>query len=380
MALAAAGVLAASPHNTQPWLFHVGADAIEIHAVPERHLGAFDPYRREMMIALGCAVENMVQAAPGQGLVATTVATPNEPTRIAHLALTPGPRAEAPLAAAIVLRHTNRFPYDTHRPVAAGVLSALQGQASDPAVRLVLVPRDSELGHRFSTATIAATQQIIDDDDMDTWSARWTRSSRADIDRERSGLTLAGAGLDRFTEALGAMLPPTGAKTQGRYWLDMTRSHALPTAAAFGMLFVKDPYDRVQSLQAGRLWQRLHLTGTLLGLAMQPLNQIPEAIDREKQLGKPAAMAASVATLLPDAAWHLTFGLRLGLSNEASDSSTPTPAHGRRHPCMKKLLDAVPGGSAIVLGDKVCFFLKNALSGDGLNLPCAQAVRLSRRR
>ncbi|HEX7775815.1 MAG TPA: hypothetical protein VF449_04740, partial [Parvibaculum sp.] len=47
MALAAAGILAANPHNTQPWIFHVADDRIELYADTARNLGAFDPYLRE---------------------------------------------------------------------------------------------------------------------------------------------------------------------------------------------------------------------------------------------------------------------------------------------------------------------------------------------
>src|SRR4029453_6895089 len=58
-----AGILAASPHNTQPWLFGVSGHTIEVHADRARHLGTFDPFRREMHLGLGCAIENFVCAA-----------------------------------------------------------------------------------------------------------------------------------------------------------------------------------------------------------------------------------------------------------------------------------------------------------------------------
>lgn len=312
MALAAAGILAASPHNTQPWLFRVGQHAIDVHAVPSRHLGAFDPFRREMDIALGCAVENMVQAAPGQGLSVTVSPVAGEPTRIARLSLATASARAAPLAAAIIHRHTDRHPYDTSRPVDPGLLADLEGLADDPGVRLVIMPRSTESFQRFGEATVAATETIVADHEMNAWSHHWTRSDRATVDRDRSGLTLPVAGLDRFTELVGPLLPPLDAKTEGAYWLNLTRDQAVPTAGAFGMLLVKDPYDRTQSLAAGRLWQRLHLRGTLLGLGMQPLNQIPEVIDRERQLNKPPAMVAQIAPLLPDPAWRPTFGFRLG--------------------------------------------------------------------
>lgn len=36
----------------------------------------------------------------------------------------------------------------------------------------------------------------------------------------------------------------------------------IPTASAFGALVTTDPLDPTTRLQAGRLWQRLHLTAT----------------------------------------------------------------------------------------------------------------------
>lgn len=321
LALAAAGVLAASPHNTQPWLFHVGRDQIDVHLVLNRNLGAFDPYRREMATALGCAVENMVQAAAGQNLLATVMPVTGEETRVARVALSPRTGQVAPLAAAIVRRHTNRHPYESDRAVPPSLLDKLQALATDPTVRLMLMSRGSDNYRRFGDETIAATETIIVDAAMSEASHRWTRSSRADVDRERSGLTLAGAGLDRLTETIGALLPPVDAQAEGHYWLDLTRKTAVPTAAVFGLLLVRDPYDRAQSLTAGRLWQRLHLAGTLLGLGMQPLNQIPEVIDRERDLGRPAAIAARIASLIVDRAWHPTFGFRLGYPTRSAAAS-----------------------------------------------------------
>ena len=67
VALVAAGILASNPHNTQPWIFRLSDKQIDILADTSRNLGSFDPYLREMHIGLGCAIENMVLAAPANG-------------------------------------------------------------------------------------------------------------------------------------------------------------------------------------------------------------------------------------------------------------------------------------------------------------------------
>src|SRR5437660_1179645 len=67
LALVAAAILASNPHNSQPWLFRVGERHVELFADPSRHLGTIDPFRREMHLGLGCALENIAVAARGLG-------------------------------------------------------------------------------------------------------------------------------------------------------------------------------------------------------------------------------------------------------------------------------------------------------------------------
>src|ERR1700681_4275682 len=56
-------ILAANPHDTQPWLFAAAGDTITVIADRARNLGSFDPFRREMHLGLGCALENLTVAA-----------------------------------------------------------------------------------------------------------------------------------------------------------------------------------------------------------------------------------------------------------------------------------------------------------------------------
>ena len=58
LGLVAAAILASNPHNSQPWLFRVGERHVELFADPSRHLGTIDPFRREMHLGLGCALES----------------------------------------------------------------------------------------------------------------------------------------------------------------------------------------------------------------------------------------------------------------------------------------------------------------------------------
>src|ERR1700735_4837678 len=55
LALVRAAILAASPHNTQPWLFKVTNTSIELYIDTKRNVGALDPYLREEHIGMGWA-------------------------------------------------------------------------------------------------------------------------------------------------------------------------------------------------------------------------------------------------------------------------------------------------------------------------------------
>ena len=84
----AAGVLAANPHNTQPWRIRAGDDRVEVYSDPRRRMPANDASGREHYAGLGSAVENMVVAAGGVGRAAevTQFPDPASPDLVARLA------------------------------------------------------------------------------------------------------------------------------------------------------------------------------------------------------------------------------------------------------------------------------------------------------
>ena len=110
------------------------------------------------------------------------------------------------------------------------------------------------------------------------------------------------------------MLPPTSEKALDDGWLSSTRA-TLNATPVLGLLTVRDLYDKPQTLYAGRVWQRLHLWATANGLAAQPVNQMLEVVDRERQLKQSAQMASVLDELTRDSAWRPTFAFRLGYPN-----------------------------------------------------------------
>jgi hypothetical protein len=304
--IASAAILAASPYDTQPWLFRLGANRIDVVADTARSLAGLDPYRRELYMGLGCAIENACVAAPSQGLAAKVTLLPNgsgsDPAAI--VAFEPTIAAPHPHHEAIALRHTHRGPYQRDRQVEETVLNALMGQATAPGVKLLLIDAHGIEGRIFSDAMMAATQRILD--------VAALREGR------HAGVKAAVPdGTDTSEAALG--------KADAN-WLEATRTVTCATASIFGLIMVRGSRaDHRLHMEAGRLWQRLHLEGTARGLAMQPMNHHIEVIDYEAWSGGTSSMAEHLDFGADWKGWEPIFGFRAGYAAGAAPTSARRP-------------------------------------------------------
>ena len=309
----AAAILAANPHNTQPWIFHVTAERVELFADPTRRAGTLDALDREHHIGLGCALENLVLAASARGYTATVTLLPDgtDPTHVATVALAAGPSGASALHDAIGDRHSNRGPY-TDAAIPADVVATL-GAVSDGldgvSVRWFTTPADRAA---LGTLIIDATRAIIDDEQQSKDSFAWFRNNRDDIDTHMDGLTLDAQGLSALVLAVGKILPATSRTAGDSFWLDQTRTVHTATAAAYGVITVANPDEPVQQLIGGRLLQRIHLAATVQGLGLQHMNQITERIDRDASLSQQSTFAAGMDALLAQPDGHALSTFRIG--------------------------------------------------------------------
>ncbi len=312
--LVRAAVLAASPHNTQPWLFRVAGSRIELFADPARNIGTIDPFLREMHVGLGCALENLVLAARAGGhrTVLTLLPAGAETAHVATLELASGDPDSSPLFAAIPHRHTNRGPYDAALPVGPQMYKALAALGPDlPGVGVVWFTSDAQR-RRIGELIVAATKAIIGDRQQAADSAKWLRMSWDKVQRHRDGITLDAAGLPPAILGVAKMLPELSPEQSDAAWLKATQETQVATAMGYGLLVVRNVRDNAQRLQGGRLWQRIHLWAAANGLAVQPLNQMPERADREASLGVEPVYGAALRELVGDPAWQALMPFRIG--------------------------------------------------------------------
>ncbi len=312
--LVRAAILAASPHNSQPWLFQVTETQIKLYADHRRAIGTVDPFLREMHIGLGCALENLELAAAAQGYTTQVTLLPDalDETLVARIALAPGSATISDLYPMIPRRHTDRYPYDTARGVPAATLDALGALGGDPAVRVFWFA-DADRHKQLGTLLVEAAQAFVLDPAQDGDTARWWRGTWQEIEQHHDGITLDAAGLPDLTRAVGKMLPSASQEQQDSTFLKNIAAQ-VATAGAFGVLAVHDAQDRKQQLGAGRVWQRMHLWATKEGLALQPLNQVVERAAREAVLGSTPYFGTALQAAMNDSARHALLAFRIGYS------------------------------------------------------------------
>ena len=284
--LVRAAILAANPHNIQPWLFRVSEKQIDVYVDTSRHLGKIDPFLRELFIGVGCAIENLVLAAAANGYATQVTLIPDatDESYAARVDLASGPTTLSPLYEAIPRRSTNRGPYERNRPIDQSILDQFTALNDDPDLRMIWLT-SAEAHQQFGDATIEATKAFIADEEQNLDSEAKFRQSRSAIERYRDGLTIDVQPVPDFMKALIKMAPETPPGSGSSTFLRLTADVHVPTAAIFGLMTVPDGRAADQRLRTGRFWQRLHLWATTQGLAMQPISQLLERVDREVELG-----------------------------------------------------------------------------------------------
>jgi hypothetical protein len=334
LALVRAAILAASPHNTQPWLFKVTNSEIELYLDTSRNVGALDPFLREEHIGMGCALENLVLSAAPNGYTAnvellpgTLGPIPAEPARklVARVALAPSKREESELYQAIPRRHTNRAAFDAQAPVPLQFVDALRHLTSDdPDVRVALFTQEADR-RRIVEISSAANTELYSDPEIHRASEEWVRTNWGAVQKFRDGLTVDAFGLPPIATAVVKTMPVWMLNWAASLGGAPDYSNLMLSAPLIGIITVQDRYAQQSCLRAGRLWQRAHLLATARGLAGRPCNEAVEMIDHERALGRRAHRAALLAEVLGATAWQPTFVFYMGSPLQPARASPRRP-------------------------------------------------------
>ena len=279
---------APSGHNTQPWFFTLGADAITITPDFSKRLPVVDPDDRELFISLGCAAENLRIAANHYGY-ATTTAVSAAGTITVRLDKQPGAQLD-PLFAQIPLRQTNRARYDGRNIPQAlldGILAAAQ---SDDTVRLRVWDKNAPQFAQLAELVMDGNRAQLGDEAFKRELLSWIRFNKAHSERTLDGLSYAVMGAPNLPAWISrpiirAML---NAKRQNR-------SDRAKIASSSHLLLIASTEDNPATwLATGRTLLAL----TQHGIAHAYLNQPCEVPAQRTQLAQLPALGGKQPQIL----------------------------------------------------------------------------------
>ena len=258
-------ILAPNPHNRQPWLAELQSDdMLLIHRDKTLNLPETDPFDRQLTIGMGCFLELLRMAAADDGYGLETKLFPQgEEGAVASIRFTKGGTID-PLFAHVFDRHTNREGY-ADRAIAPDAQAALSGFAT-----IKSSPEDVA-ALRTLTMEAMATEMTTQHTMME--SVDLMRFGKTEIEANPDGISLGGPFLESLM--LAGMLSREDQADQNsasfKQGFDMMQQ-GLSATPAYAV--VTSPGNtRLDQINAGRDWVRVHLAATGMGLSMQPVSQ-----------------------------------------------------------------------------------------------------------
>ncbi|MEO8636141.1 MAG: hypothetical protein ABI587_12780 [Gemmatimonadales bacterium] len=276
-------VLAPSSHNSQPWLFRLRENALELFADRSRALPVVDPEDRELIISCGVALRFLRVALNhfGQGVRVALLPSVASPDLLARVTLTgvvqPSPRAHK-LFSAITGRRTNRFPFND-APVPEPLLGRARNLADKEGAWLQTLTGDTD---RSALAELIAEgdRQQLADRRFRRELALWVHSNRT---ASRDGMPGFAHGLGNLAAEVGPLVIRTFDIGDGRAARDRQLALGSP---ALAVLWTEQ--DTVRDwLRAGQSLGATLLSLQADGIAVSHLNQpveVPTLRDRVRVL------------------------------------------------------------------------------------------------
>ena len=291
MELVRLACLAANSHKTQPWKFRVAANSLAIIPDFSRRTPIVDPDDHHLFASLGCAIENIVQAAPQLGLTAG-VELPADLQDGITMRLETTTIGPSPLAQMIHLRQCTRANFDA-KPIPIGDLKALETVVAGGKTSLTLLTSPEDIG-RFGKLIADATMAQMQNDAFVAELKDWIRFSYGQALDTRDGLFSLCSGNPALPGPVGRLLlglVATAASESQRYETQVD--------ASSGIAIFSSAEDNPQHwFEAGRSYQRFALEATQLGLKHSFVNQPVEVPAFHANLLKAAGRAEGRADLV----------------------------------------------------------------------------------
>ncbi|MCG7586237.1 nitroreductase family protein [Photobacterium sp. OFAV2-7] len=285
------GMLCANPHNKQPWkVAFSGQDTILLYVDEERLLPETDPFHRQIHIGQGTFIETLVIAATHFGIHAEVDYFPqgeygNKTLEFKPVAKITLIKMESirphPLFVYLPVRQSVKQSY-TSSTLASGEITVLEHVAIEAGFPLRVLSQKqetTELGAMLTEAMSIEEQ----DTQRNLETMEMFRFNDKEMAKYRDGFGLAQNGVMGIKKIIAENFFVTreqAYKDPASFGKEGVKLVEKVTASTqhYGLLSSHDNSRKTQ-VEIGRLYTRLNLAATSIGVAMHPLSQILEEYD-----------------------------------------------------------------------------------------------------
>lgn len=224
-----------------------------------------DPDDHHVFVTLGCASENLIQAALAHGFAASPGFHATEDT--VRVTLTPAAARASPMFLALASRQCTRGDYDG-RPLSGDDLRLLERAAASDGVRLLMLTERPAMERVLAHVVQGNTAQMADPAFLGELKS-WMRFHGADAARARDGLSSMSSGNPAIPTWLGELAFD---------WFFTARGEndkiARQVRSSAGIaVFIGESADKAHWIEVGRACERFALQATALGIRNAFLNQ-----------------------------------------------------------------------------------------------------------
>jgi len=312
-------ILAPSGHNTQPWLFRIQDDGIEVYADRRRALAVVDPGDRELVMSCGTALFHLRVAMRHFGFQPVITLLPSADHRDLMARIRLGASYEPTLNdhrlfMAIKKRRTNRKPF-RDRPVPSPELDQLVQVAREEGATLHVL-RSRSAKEKLAALIAEGDRRQAGDPSFRRELAAWLHSNRSS---SRDGLPGKVLGFNDLSSLAGPFIVRTFDWGEGQAAHDQQLAEGSPVL----LVFTTEEDHQAAWLRTGQALDRVLLQARAYDLHASYLNQPVEV----------SALRPRLAELL-NTDEHPQLVLRIGYSEQVD----PTP----RRPVQEVLIDEPP--------------------------------------
>jgi nitroreductase len=271
---------------------------VEVFIEPSRCLPNLDPRFRQAVISIGAFLENFDLAAKYAGFISDLTCFPAgwpEPkldirAPVGRIDLVPDKDVMTdPLFQQITTRRSHRRSYKREE-VDPEFFGKIAGSFdSDPVPIAFGYTSDPGLKNEIAGYLVKAMEVELSHHARYSEIMSWIRSSSKKHESDTPGLTFSQLGLSAlavlYARLMMKILYGSGREEFIKRTLIALARKQADSAAAFGWIATREDH-RITQIRAGRVFERIHLAASSIGLSLHPMTQVIRDYEDMKRLKK----------------------------------------------------------------------------------------------